>query len=133
MWPNPQKTEDLVLFTEEILNGKLQFLCNTKIRLHVKMAYFNDPFLMTKKKQQKNKKKKRCMQTHYSLKKWSLKKVFHSKHGPWRRTCCYCRCVYIRKEETKKKTENTQYLGKTLAHAKRRPWDYPSFLIWERL
>ena len=27
MWPNPQETEDLVTFTEEILNGKLQFLC----------------------------------------------------------------------------------------------------------
>ena len=24
MWPNPQKTADLVAFTEEILNGKLQ-------------------------------------------------------------------------------------------------------------
>ena len=27
MWPNPQETADLVVFTEEILNGKLQFLC----------------------------------------------------------------------------------------------------------
>ena len=26
MWPNPQETADLVTFTEEILNGKLQFL-----------------------------------------------------------------------------------------------------------
>ena len=26
MWPNPQETEDLVTFTEEILNGKLHFL-----------------------------------------------------------------------------------------------------------
>ena len=26
MWPNPQEIEDLVLFTEEILNGKLRFL-----------------------------------------------------------------------------------------------------------
>ena len=25
MWPNPQETEDLVTFTEEIFNGKLQF------------------------------------------------------------------------------------------------------------
>ena len=25
MWPNPQKTADLVAFTEEILNGKLKF------------------------------------------------------------------------------------------------------------
>ena len=28
MWPNPQKTADLVTFTEEILNGKLDFLCS---------------------------------------------------------------------------------------------------------
>ena len=28
MWPNPQKTADLVTFTEEILNGKLHFLCS---------------------------------------------------------------------------------------------------------
>ena len=27
MWPNPQETADLVTFTEEILNGKLHFLC----------------------------------------------------------------------------------------------------------
>ena len=25
MWPNPQETVDLVTFTEEIFNGKLQF------------------------------------------------------------------------------------------------------------
>ena len=28
MWPNPQETVDLVTFTEEILNGKLHFLCS---------------------------------------------------------------------------------------------------------
>ena len=28
MWPNPQETLDLVTFTEEILNGKLYFLCS---------------------------------------------------------------------------------------------------------
>ena len=28
MWLNPQETADLVTFTEEILNGKLHFLCN---------------------------------------------------------------------------------------------------------
>ena len=27
MCPNPQETADLVTFTEEILNGKLYFLC----------------------------------------------------------------------------------------------------------
>ena len=28
MWPNPKKTVDLVTFAEEILNGKLDFLCS---------------------------------------------------------------------------------------------------------
>ena len=28
MWSNPQKTAYLVTFTEEILNGKLDFLCS---------------------------------------------------------------------------------------------------------
>ena len=32
MWPNPQKTADLITFTEEILNGKLHFLCSVKSR-----------------------------------------------------------------------------------------------------
>ena len=27
MWPNPQKTADLVTFTKEILNENLHFLC----------------------------------------------------------------------------------------------------------
>ena len=27
-WPNPQFPADLVTFTEEILNGKLHFLCS---------------------------------------------------------------------------------------------------------
>ena len=30
MWPNPQGPADLVTFNEEILNGKLYFLCNVK-------------------------------------------------------------------------------------------------------
>ena len=30
MWPNPQETGDLVTFTQEILNGKLHFLCIVK-------------------------------------------------------------------------------------------------------
>ena len=28
MWPNPHETANLVTFTEEILNGKLPFLCS---------------------------------------------------------------------------------------------------------
>ena len=28
MWPNPQFPADLVTFTEEIINGKLHFLCS---------------------------------------------------------------------------------------------------------
>ena len=33
MWPNLQKTADLVTFTEEILNAKLHFLCNANTTL----------------------------------------------------------------------------------------------------
>ena len=28
MWPNPQETVDLVIFTEEMLNEKLHFVCS---------------------------------------------------------------------------------------------------------
>ena len=31
MRPNPQETADLVTFTEEILNGKLHFLCSGRV------------------------------------------------------------------------------------------------------
>ena len=31
MWPNPQETADLVTFTEQILNGKLHFLCSENL------------------------------------------------------------------------------------------------------
>ena len=30
MRPNPQEATDLVTFTEEILNGKLHFMCNIR-------------------------------------------------------------------------------------------------------
>ena len=30
MQPNPQETADLVTFTEEILNGKLHFMCSER-------------------------------------------------------------------------------------------------------
>ena len=30
MWTNPQETADLIKFTEEILNGKLHFLCSVQ-------------------------------------------------------------------------------------------------------
>ena len=32
MWPNPQKTADFATFTEEILDGKLHFLCSVKMK-----------------------------------------------------------------------------------------------------
>ena len=34
MWPNPQFPTDLVTFTEEILNGKLHFLCSVSVAIH---------------------------------------------------------------------------------------------------
>ena len=33
MLPNPQETEDLVTFTEEIFNGKIHFLCSVSIHV----------------------------------------------------------------------------------------------------
>ena len=36
MWPNPQETADLVKFTEEILNGKLHFLCSAGTLISMK-------------------------------------------------------------------------------------------------
>ena len=35
MWPNPQETFDLVTLTEEILNGKLFFLCSDSSLYHL--------------------------------------------------------------------------------------------------
>ena len=34
MWPNPQQTADLVIFTEEILNGKFHFCVVKDIPVH---------------------------------------------------------------------------------------------------
>ena len=52
MWPNPKEIVDLVTFTEEILNGKLHFLCSGYFSLQtqnlcgsmffiIKFLYFN--------------------------------------------------------------------------------------------
>lgn len=35
MWPNPQETTDLVLFTEEIFNGRLKFSSNVFNRIWI--------------------------------------------------------------------------------------------------
>ena len=42
MWPNPQETADLVTFTEEILNGKLHFLCSDTSKIKKKTCSFQD-------------------------------------------------------------------------------------------
>ena len=44
MWPNPQFLADLVTFTEEILNGKLHFLCSASS--YSRALYFNIPGLI---------------------------------------------------------------------------------------
>ena len=33
MWPNPQEPGNLVIFTEEVLNGKLYFLCSVEDKI----------------------------------------------------------------------------------------------------
>ena len=35
MSPNPQETADMVTFTKEILNAKLQFLCSIILENHI--------------------------------------------------------------------------------------------------
>ena len=39
MWPNPQETAGLVTFTEEILNGKLHFLCSVSASMKKKHSF----------------------------------------------------------------------------------------------
>ena len=46
MWPNSQETADLVTFTEEILSGKLHFLCSeTKLLSHFRLYKLYQLFL----------------------------------------------------------------------------------------
>ena len=39
MWPNPRETADLVTFTEEILNGKLHFLCSAWPSMQFRLSW----------------------------------------------------------------------------------------------
>ena len=48
MWPNPEFPADLVSFTEEILNGKLHFLCSDGRFDHSSWAYEIAKFWMIK-------------------------------------------------------------------------------------
>ena len=41
MWPNPQFSADLVIFAEEIPNGKLHFLCS-RLRIKTYSYLVND-------------------------------------------------------------------------------------------
>ena len=49
MQPNPQETADLVTFTEEILNGKLHFLCSVREMFLMEMEAMEDNFWGAKK------------------------------------------------------------------------------------
>ena len=64
------------------------------------------------------------MQIHYSLKNEILIKVFYSKYGLWRRTCCCCRCLHIWKEEKKKKKIREK--GSTWV----KPWFTRREILW---
>ena len=46
MWPNPQETMDLVTFSEEIINGKLYFLCSVFEREDLGTSAKNMEFLL---------------------------------------------------------------------------------------
>ena len=50
MWPNPQVPADLVKFTEEILNGKFQFLCSAPTVGALLMKAQRDTILGAQKK-----------------------------------------------------------------------------------
>ena len=62
MWPNPLKTADLVTFTDEVLNEKLQFLRseisnsvpNSPIRLKVSRLYKLNIYLVNNKQWKPN-------------------------------------------------------------------------------
>ena len=45
MWPNPQGISDLVTFTEEIVNGKLPFLCSVIIKTAFDLPVFRQPLV----------------------------------------------------------------------------------------
>ena len=47
MWRNPQETVDLVTFAEEILNGKLHFLCSDNSRIRPVPIKFLNPSIKT--------------------------------------------------------------------------------------
>ena len=57
MWPNPQEAADLVTFTEEILNGKLLFLCSENIINFITRAPFTETVYLTKQMFQETKDK----------------------------------------------------------------------------
>ena len=42
MWPNPHFPADMVTFIEEILNGKLDFLCSDKVD-NLNVNYLQNP------------------------------------------------------------------------------------------
>ena len=49
MQPNQQETADLITFTEEILNGKLYFLCNVNDEVEP-VKTFSSTIALTQKK-----------------------------------------------------------------------------------
>ena len=46
MWPNSQFPADLVKFTEEILNGKLDFLCSAPKEMNEEIKTKTNTFLL---------------------------------------------------------------------------------------
>ena len=52
MQPNQQETADLITFTEEILNGKLYFLCNVNDEVEPVKTFSSTTALTQKKKYQ---------------------------------------------------------------------------------
>ena len=55
MWPNPQFLTDLVTFTEEILNGKLHFLCSVLTSISSEIEVSKSPYSVEMRENAKQK------------------------------------------------------------------------------
>ena len=98
MWPNPQFLADLVTFTEEILNGKLHFLCNAKeIFKHV--TEIREKFAFFIRRCKWNESKFHSQDFHHFVKSVQIRSYF------WSVFCC------IRTESRKIRTRNNSVFG----------------------
>ena len=68
MRPNPQEPADLVAFTEEIVNGKLYFLCSVEAVPWITRAVLSP--LKRKKKTEMEKERRTRMNERFQSRRW---------------------------------------------------------------